>query len=187
MKKLVVTADVHGSYSTWLTLKEMLNPGDALVVAGDLFGTRYPMEGYADYQPDLILEELSRFENPLYFVYGNCDRVSFSPGYEESLIFDFMRWKIFLHHGHRYLRKLPADMLSSDVNLVIQGHTHLFALERRENRVFLNPGSLSNPRSPHYTYAVVHNNKIDIINLKTGISLKFISFTDNQPLSNDGL
>jgi len=180
MKKLVVTADVHGSYSTWLTLKEILNPGDALAVAGDLFGTRYPQYGYADYQPDVILEELSQFNNPLYYVYGNCDCPSFSPGYHETLIFGFMEWKIFLHHGHRYFSQLPSDISSSDMNLVIQGHTHLFSLERKNQMIFLNPGSLSAPRSSHYTYAVVDRSGIDIVNIKTGGSLKSISFNHND-------
>lgn len=185
MKKLVVTADVHGSYSTWLTLKELLSPGDALAVAGDLFGTRYPQYFDTDYQPALILEELSQFENPFYFVYGNCDHASFSPGYHETLMFDFMEWKIFLHHGHRYFRQLPADILSSDVNLVIQGHTHLFSLERRKEIIFLNPGSLSAPRSSYYTYAVVDSRGIDIINIKTCISLKSICFNHSSH-SSDG-
>ncbi|MBF0203938.1 MAG: YfcE family phosphodiesterase [Desulfamplus sp.] len=180
MKKLIVTADVHGSYSTWLTLKGLLDKEDSLAVAGDLFGTRYPCYGYPDYQPDLILQEISEFKNPFYFVYGNCDRSSFSPGYDETLTFDFMEWKIFLHHGDRYFKKLPSEILDSDVNLVIHGHTHLFSLEKRNQMIFLNPGSLSDPRNSFYTYAVIDNNGINIINIKTGISLKSIPFTNND-------
>lgn len=196
-KRLIVTADVHGSYSTWLTLKDMLNPEDALAVAGDLFGTRYPCYGHTDYQPELILNELKDFENPFYFVYGNCDRVSFSPGYKERLNFDFMNWKIFLHHGDRYFNKIPSDKISLDVNLVVQGHTHVFSLETRayniqhksdqdkdieqqtiQKRIItLNPGSLSAPRTHFYTYAVVQSNKIDIRDIKTSALLKSISIT----------
>lgn len=199
MQKLVVTADVHGSYSTWLTIKDMLNPGDALAVAGDFFGTRYPSYKYSDYQPERILEELSEFQNPFYFVYGNCDLSSFSPGYQDSLIFDFIGWKIFLHHGERFVNQITSDILSSDVNLVIQGHTHVFALEKinysknhkeqnqqskghniqkqnnQRQMIFLNPGSLSEPRTSFYTYAVVDSNAINIIDIKTSTSLKTIS------------
>ncbi len=197
MKRLVVTADLHGSYSTWLTLKDMLTPEDALVVAGDLFGTRYPGYGHYDYQPERILEELKDFSNPLYFVYGNCDLSSFSPGYQDSMTFDFMDWKIFLHHGDIYTKQLPSNILSSDINLVIQGHTHVFALENiiKQNSetiieqfpnykkyiTLLNPGSLSAPRTSFYTYSIISNNRIDIIDIKTGNSLKSVSI--NQVIS----
>ncbi|MBF0209412.1 MAG: metallophosphoesterase family protein [Desulfamplus sp.] len=193
--RLIVTADVHGSYSTWLTIKELLKPDDSIAVAGDLFGTRYPRYGYDDYQPNQILEELSKFSHPFYFVYGNCDRDSFSPGYLDTLKFSFMDWKIFLHHGDRYLRQIPPDVLSSDVNLVIQGHTHVFALEEKicltssseshnqngdgKKIISLNPGSLSDPRTPFYTYAVVESKKIDIIDIKTAISLKSIEINQS--------
>jgi len=76
---------------------------------------------------------------------------------------------------------------------VIQGHTHVFALEKdaqknkrnrnsikynsQNKRIFLNPGSLSEPRTSFYTYAVVDCNGIDIINIKTATSLKSISTT----------
>lgn len=175
MERLIVTADVHGSYSTWLTIKDILNPGDTLAVAGDLFGTRYPRHGYTDYQPDLILNELSQLKNRFYIVYGNCDQSSFAPGYDDTLMFGFMEWKILLHHGHRYFSHLNSNVLSSGVNLVIQGHTHLFSLEEKNQIFFLNPGSISDPRSAFYTYAVVDKNGIDIINIKTGASLKSVS------------
>ncbi|MBF0376945.1 MAG: YfcE family phosphodiesterase [Desulfamplus sp.] len=182
--KLVVTADLHGSYSTWLTIKDMLKPEDSLAVAGDLFGTRYPRLGEFDYQPERILKEISELKNPFYFVYGNCDSKVFSSGYKDSLVFDFMGFRIFIHHGDKYLRQIPPEILPEDVNLVIQGHTHVFSLEKKvyirnpDNNskiTFLNPGSLAYPRTPFYTYAVVDSNGINIIDIKTATSLKSIS------------
>jgi len=41
MPKLIVTADIHGSYSSWLTIKALLGSNDKLVIAGDLFDTKY--------------------------------------------------------------------------------------------------------------------------------------------------
>ncbi|MBF0572513.1 MAG: YfcE family phosphodiesterase [Desulfamplus sp.] len=182
--KLVVTADVHGSYSTWLTIKSMIKPEDALAVAGDLFGTRYPRSGDFDYQPERILQEISEFNNTLYFVYGNCDSKIFSPGYKDNLIFDFIKFRIFLHHGDKYFRQIPPEILSENVNLVIQGHTHVFSLEKkhvtntpdsRNDIIFLNPGSLADPRTSFYTYAVVDSNGIDIIDIKTATCLRSLS------------
>ena len=58
MAELIITADLHGSYTSWLTLKTLLAPGDGLVIAGDLFDTRYGDFSDPDFQPDAIKEEL---------------------------------------------------------------------------------------------------------------------------------
>ena len=58
MPKLIVTADIHGSYSSWLTTKTLLNSNDKLVIAGDLFDTKYGSFSNADFQPELIKKEL---------------------------------------------------------------------------------------------------------------------------------
>ena len=52
MNKLIVTADVHGSFGSWLTLKQLMKPGDKLVIAGDLFDTRYGNYSNPDFQPE---------------------------------------------------------------------------------------------------------------------------------------
>ncbi|MCG8687562.1 MAG: hypothetical protein MI892_21990, partial [Desulfobacterales bacterium] len=31
-----ITADVHGSFNTWMTIRELMAPGDGLVTANDL-------------------------------------------------------------------------------------------------------------------------------------------------------
>ena len=166
VEKIIITSDVHGSYSTWITILGLLKPGDGLAVAGDLFGTRYPDHGNPDYQPETIKESLADLKHPFYYVYGNCDREQFSPGYKHCLSFDFMGSKIFMHHGHRFSYKIP-----SDVSIVIHGHTHKSALKKDRGIVFINPGSLSMPRDMVYTYAVMDRTGIQIINIKTGKSI----------------
>lgn len=175
MPKLIVTADVHGSYGTWLTLKELLSPGDGLIVAGDLFGTRYPRYGSPDYQPDVIREELVNFDHPFYFIYGNCDKSSFSPGYTDNLTIEYMECKIFIHHGHRYLKEFPFHS-----GLIIQGHTHVPALEEKNGLILLNPGSLSAPRSQFHTYGTIENGDVKVINIKTGETMKALPFPVHQ-------
>ncbi|SLM32685.1 putative phosphoesterase (metalloenzyme) [Desulfamplus magnetovallimortis] len=168
MSKIVITADIHGSYSNWLAIKNILSPGDTLVVAGDLFSTRYPCHGSSDYQPEMILKEVSNnFPYPFFYVYGNCDKSSFSPGYLDSMIFECMGYKILLHHGHQRLNELPFQS-----GIVVQGHTHVYALDKKKEITFINPGSLSAPRNGFYTYALIENNEAKIINIKAGEVIK---------------
>ena len=173
MSRLLITADVHGSYGTWMTLKSLLEPKDTLVVAGDLFDTRYGQWGSPDFQPHRLREELMQMKNPVHYVYGNCDDPSFYPGQSHALGFLFMDLNIFLHHGHR-----PLPAISDQANLIIQGHTHLSSLEKRQDTIFFNPGSLTCPRNGLYTYGIVDDSRqIQLINLKTGDTLTSLSLT----------
>ncbi len=172
MSRLLITADVHGSYGTWMTLKSLLEPEDTLVVAGDLFDTRYGRWGSPDFQPHQLREDLLEMKNRVYYVYGNCDDPSFYPGQNYALEFLFMDLNVFLHHGHRHLPEI-----SDRVNLIIQGHTHLASLEKRHQTLFFNPGSLTYPRNGLYTYGIVEDRRIGLINLKTGDELTSLSLT----------
>lgn len=165
MDRLFITADIHGSLSSWMTIKALLAPGDGLIIAGDLFDTRYGNYGDNDFQPESIRQEILQWNrdktNTLYYVYGNCDTQGFLPGYGETLTFLAFGKSIFLHHGHR-----PAP--ESFHNIIIQGHTHESTLIKKRNQVIINPGSISRPRKNGYTYGLMDERKISIIDLPTG-------------------
>lgn len=169
MERLFITADIHGSLSTWMTVKALLSTGDGLVIAGDLFDTRYGNYGDNDFQPESIKEEIIELcqgnANPLYYVYGNCDTENFLPGYGSDLAFSAFGKSIFLHHGHR---TAPENCRS---DIIIQGHTHESALTRKGNQLFINPGSISRPRQKGSTYALMDKCKACIIDLPTGRTL----------------
>lgn len=170
MNKLIVTADIHGSTRTWLTLKELLNKADGLVVAGDLFDNRYGNYSDPDFKPDFIKEQVKALSHIFYYVYGNCDVPSFFPGYETHLTFSAFGKKIFLHHGH-----CPVSW-PDDTDVVIQGHTHLSFLERDQNTIFLNPGSVSSPRNGLYTYGAIDQSGVSLVQLTTGKKIVSVSF-----------
>ncbi len=170
MKKLIVTADIHGNYTGWLTIKSILNKKDALAVAGDLFDTRYGSYSNPDFQPEAIKKDLKTFAHPLHYVYGNCDSPGFSPGYEENKRFSLFNKSIYLHHGHQRINT------SSPVDIVIQGHTHLCSLEKKNGVIYMNPGSVTHPRNSVYTYGIIDENSARLIELKTGDSLVQIDF-----------
>ena len=56
---IYITADIHGRYSIWQKITQRLTPEDILIIAGDLFGTRYPEWSLPDYQPENIRAELA--------------------------------------------------------------------------------------------------------------------------------
>ncbi|MDA3790429.1 MAG: YfcE family phosphodiesterase [Desulfobacula sp.] len=169
MERLFVTADIHGSLSSWITIKELMRPKDSLVIAGDLFDTRYG--NYSpDFQPEFIKKEIQAIPNKVYYVYGNCDVPSFFPGHGPTLGFKAFKKNFFLHHGHRQ-QIAPATM-----DIIIQGHTHRWFLEKKENQIFMNPGSICNPRNLLYTYGIIDKYQVKIIDLKATKSLATIDF-----------
>lgn len=170
MGRLIITADIHGSYASWLTMKNLLKPPDKLAVAGDLFDTKYGNLSNTDFQPRAIKKDLDTFKHPFYYVYGNCDTPSFFPGFDTTIVFNAFNKRILLSHGHRSLR-CPAD-----VDIIIQGHTHLCSLEEKDSQIFMNPGSITCPRNGMYTYGVIETDSASLIELKTGNKLITISF-----------
>jgi predicted phosphodiesterase len=70
--------------------------------------------------------------------------------------------KIFLHHGH-----LPCQ-LSDDMDIIIQGHTHLCSLTKKNGRIFMNPGTISRPRNNIHTYGILDRARASLIEIKTG-------------------
>ncbi|MCP3942893.1 MAG: YfcE family phosphodiesterase [Desulfobacteraceae bacterium] len=168
MTRLFVTADVHGSLNTWMTIKQLMEPQDSLVIAGDLFDTRYGNYSHTDFQPELIKQELQNISKKIYYVYGNCDIPSFFPGYEPRLEFKSFKKKIFLHHGH------GNETVPDNTDIVIYGHTHLCLLKKKENQIFMNPGTITNPRNQLFTYGIIDKFQIKILDLKTGNTLSAI-------------
>lgn len=165
----LITADVHGSINTWLTLKNLMGPKDTMVIAGDLFDTRYGRFGHPDFDPETIRQDLAATPRTFYYIYGNCDIPSFFPGYDHTLRFAAANKKIFLHHGHR-----PGP-IPSDAQIIIQGHTHIWALEKQDNRIFMNPGSITRPKKGGPTYGIIDDGTVCIMDLKNGTPLAAIN------------
>ncbi len=172
MAKLIVTADIHGSLSSWLTIKDLLDPEDKLAIAGDLFDTKYGNYTNSDFKPEAIKKDLKRFKNNFYCIYGNCDVPSFFPGLHTNIKFNAFNRQVFIIHGHR------PYQYSSDMDIIIQGHTHICSLIKKKGHIFMNPGSITYPKSGIATYGVIDDTSANIIELETGnrlISIKLKS------------
>lgn len=162
MSRLIITADIHGLYSRWLSVKALLKQGDTLVVAGDLFDTRYGRRSDLDFQPEVIRDEFLSLTQQKFYVYGNCDHMDFFPGEDYVRKFNFGKIRVLVQHGH-----IPSPDLSC-CDLVIEGHSHVKGLSRQAGVFFLNPGSASLPRDDSAGYGLVEGGRISLIDLETG-------------------
>ncbi len=108
----------------------------------------------------------------------------FEPRVPYELLFNFEGVNVFLTHGHRYhvksgLTRLMYRSEELETNITCFGHTHLAYLRDYNGIIYLNPGSLSKPRSgigASYATVEIDDQKIDIkiIDLETKESIKHL-------------
>ena len=100
-------------------------------------------------------------------VKGNCD----FDNVEDELIFDIEDKVIFLCHGDKYnvkygLDEIEAKAKSIDADIVIFGHTHTPLNFKKDNIIYLNPGSVSLPRGVDYKSFSIMNLENDNIKIE---------------------
>lgn len=99
-------------------------------------------------------------ELTVHAVYGNCDGLGYGDDYTK--IVEVGGISIFMTHGNRYQVKygdyemLMIDAMAHDAQVAVCGHSHCAYLNRQEDFVMLNPGSISEPRDGYgYSYAIL--------------------------------
>lgn len=91
-------------------------------------------------------------------VRGNCD---YDPGYPNDLIEDIAGQRFFITHGHLYNIKMTLMNLAykseeTNAQIICFGHSHTAGSEMIDGRLFINPGSIRQPRGrKEKTYAVL--------------------------------
>ena len=83
-------------------------------------------------------------------VQGNCD---YGPGFEQKKVIQTGQDTVFMTHGHlsnvRFgLTQLAFEARAANADMVFFGHTHQIGCEMDQKILFLNPGSISQPRGP---------------------------------------
>lgn len=124
MKRVAVLSDTHG-----LLRPEVISAVtgcDAIIHGGDIN------------RQEIIdrLEEIA----PVYVVRGNNDK-EWAEHIPESLTFQIEDCRFFLVHNKKYV---PEDLTGIDV--VIFGHSHKYAEQNIDGRLWLNPGSCGRRR-----------------------------------------
>ena len=132
--KILVISDTHGILWNFNELIERVKPIDMLLHCGDI-------------EKD---EEYIRMaaECPVYMVAGNND---LGGRLEKELFIDIGKYHIMITHGHYYSVNYGLNMLVTaakrkGANIVMFGHTHVPVIERIDDVVLINPGSITIPR-----------------------------------------
>ena len=152
--KVLIIADIHDDSEA---LKQALlnHPSiNFLVLLGDL-----------GYYNDQVFDMLNLFKDNIIAVKGNNDFFNSSlkfdnEKYYQTITIDNKKW--FLTHGHRYNKNHLPDV---DFDIYLQGHTHYTMMEKEDDKLYLNPGSIGLPRDGVKTYIYYENKTFYLENL----------------------
>jgi hypothetical protein len=131
--KVLIVSDTHRINDNYFKVLDMHKP-DAVIHCGDVEGCEYALTEAADC--------------PVYMVSGNNDFFSELP---RELEFEIEGYKFWVTHGHNYYvsmgnERIVQEAVERGVDIVCYGHTHRPVVERDDQVIAVNPGSLSYPR-----------------------------------------
>ncbi|WP_066292701.1 metallophosphoesterase family protein [Bacillus sp. FJAT-29937] len=166
--RLLIVSDSHGLTDELTEIKEHSMEIDKLIHCGDseLESDHPSLEGYT-------------------VVRGNCD---FDKAFPEEHVEVIGGHKVFITHGHRYAVKstlLNLSLRAKEVGakIVCFGHSHYLGAEMIDDILYINPGSIRQPRGRKEKTYVIMDIEKDEINLSVydlrlgeinGFSQKFL-------------
>ena len=175
--KIGILSDSHGNVDALKKTFNMFGDVCAVLHAGDILYHPPKLQNYNGYHLMESVEFLNSINIPIISVKGNCD----SEVYTELLKFDtekhtttynFNGINILINHGHN-INDMTKVSLAKDLKaqIFLSGHTHIPVLEKKDNVILLNPGSISIPRypfnEPDPTACIIEDKNIKILSINT--------------------
>lgn len=158
--KYMVISDIHGDINNLNKVLDIYLSENCskLLILGDLFN--YGI----DYYRNDIIRRLNLMKESIIAVSGNCDNntndILFNMPYTYDISIN--NKQIMLTHGHLYNK----DYLSkTSVDIIYIGHSHIANIEKINNKLFINPGSISKARRGENSFVIADNKTVTIRNL----------------------
>ncbi|MCM1131725.1 MAG: phosphodiesterase [Roseburia sp.] len=174
--KYLIFSDLHGSAKSAEILCNIFieQKCDQMICLGDVLyhGPRNDIPKF--YSPKLVINLLNPFADKILCIQGNCDAEV------DQMVLKFKLYKTknirlngkqcHLEHGHHLLEKKKPTF-----DVVLFGHTHIPMLEKIEDVIYLNPGSVTLPKNNlNCSYMIWEKNTITLFDLQ-GHPLKSLS------------
>ncbi len=164
--KYLIFSDLHGgaNEADFIISRFYELHCDQMICLGDILyhGPRNDLpEGYA---PKKVIQTLNPLADQILAIQGNCDaevdQMVLNFKIHSSLDITMNGHTAHLEHGHH----LEEHSFSSE--LVFYGHTHLPRIEKNNQQIFLNPGSITIPKGGNpKSYMVMDGNDITLYDI----------------------
>lgn len=162
--KYMIISDIHGGIYELnkvldIYFKEQCSK---LLILGDLFDYGFSITR------DDIINRLNSKKDSIVAVSGNCDNnikdILFDMSYINKIKLN--NKTITLTHGHLYSKDYLSNL---DSDIIFTGHSHVASIEIINDKLFINPGSISKSRSGENSFSIVDEEKVTIRNLNNEI------------------
>ena len=149
--KWMIASDIHGSAYYCRKMLDAFEKSGAerLFLLGDLLyhGPRNDLP--REYAPKEVILMLNRYREKIFCVRGNCDTevdqmVLDYPIMADYAVIPLEESVIYATHGHLYGEEHLPPVQDGDILLC--GHTHVPAIRKSGNILYVNPGSVSIPK-----------------------------------------
>lgn len=173
--KILFASDIHGSeyYTRKLTGKYRELSCDKMILLGDVLyhGPRNDLP--KGYNPKEVIKILNSMSDEIISVRGNCEAevdrmvLDFSCMSDYFVMFEKGRM-FFITHGHLFNCENPPKMKHGDI--LIHGHTHVQTIEKFNDNLYINPGSVSIPKENNPpSFMIYENGKFTIYDFEMKI------------------
>ncbi len=162
--KFLIASDIHGSayYTEKFLDIYKAEKAERLIILGDILyhGPRNDLP--YGHNPKEVARLLNEKKDEIICVRGNCEAEVDQLMLEFPVLADyailFLEGKeVFLTHGHHHNPDNPPPFPKGSI--LINGHTHVSAIEEKENFLYLNPGSVSLPKGNEINSYMVYEDK----------------------------
>jgi putative phosphoesterase len=163
--KIMFASDIHGSayYAERMRKAYELSGAKKLILLGDLLyhGPRNDLP--KEYSPKKVIEILNSMKNEILCVRGNCDTEVDQMVLDFPIMADYALLvledkTLYLTHGHIYNPINPPKLKKGDI--LMNGHTHIRAMEEYDEFTYINPGSVSIPKDNKGNSCMLYDNGI---------------------------
>ena len=155
--KYMVISDIHGGiYELNKVLDIYFNEHcSKLLILGDLFDYGFSRNR------EVIVNRLNLMSENIIAVIGNCDintnGILFDMPYINTT--ELNNKIVTITHGHLYNKDYLVKLNS---NIIFMGHSHIADIDLIDDKIFVNPGSISKSRSGENSFCIVDEDKITI-------------------------
>ncbi len=162
--KYMVISDIHGGITELNKVLDIYAKErcSKLLILGDLFNYVF------DLNRDDIINRLNLMKENIVAVCGNCDNnirdIIFDMPYINTI--NLNNKSVTLTHGHLFDRKYLSEL---NTDIILFGHSHIPEIEFLNDKIFINPGSITKSRKGENSFVIIDENQISIRDLDNNI------------------
>lgn len=175
--KYLIVSDIHGCLPRLQKVVTFFNENnyDMILILGDIlnYGPRNGVPEGLD-APGIV-NLLNPLSDKIIAVRGNCDAEVDQMLLKFPMMGDYCMVvengkKLFLTHGHKYTPDCKPEL---GIDVFLSGHTHLWNLDRKDDVLYCNTGSITFPKGGNpETFATLDEDSILRVRLLDGTILK---------------